>query len=102
MVEYLDKVIRPLVLVLPKVSEYVKTFKVTDKNNKLMSFHIDDDEKELEKYKTFWTKIEDLRNIILNTLPVYDDRCIKLKIIINENKVYTNFRELNIPDNDIE
>ena len=29
-----------------------------DKNNKLMSFHIDD-EKLLKKYKTIWTKIED-------------------------------------------
>ena len=50
---YLDKVIRPLVLILPKMSGYVKTFKVKDrdkdKNNKLMSFHIDD-AKLLEKY----------------------------------------------------
>ena len=29
----------------------------------------------LEKYnKTIWTKIENLKNIKLNTLPVYDDR----------------------------
>ena len=35
-----------------------------DKNNKLMSFHIDD-EKLLKKYKTIWTKIEDfLKNWI--------------------------------------
>ena len=42
----MDKLIRALVLVLPKMSGYVKTFKVKycdkDKNNKLMSFHIDD------------------------------------------------------------
>ena len=50
-----------------------------DKNNKLMSFRIDD-EKLLEKYKAIWTKIEDLKNIELNTLPVYDDRYIKTKI----------------------
>ena len=37
-----------------------------------MSFHIDD-EKQLEKYKAIWTKIEDLKNIELNALPVYDD-----------------------------
>ena len=35
---YLDKVIRPLVLVLPELSVYVKIFKAKDKNNKLMSF----------------------------------------------------------------
>ena len=48
-----DKAIRSLVLMMPKMSGYVKTFKVKegdkDKNNKLMSFHIDD-EKLLEKY----------------------------------------------------
>ena len=50
-----NKVRRPLVLILPKMSGYVKTFKVKDgdkdKNNKLMFFCIDD-EKLLEKYKT--------------------------------------------------
>ena len=49
---------------------YVKTFR--DKNNRLMSFSIDDD-KLLEKYKTIWTKIDNLRNIELNTLLAYDD-----------------------------
>ena len=62
------------------MSEYVKTFKVKDgdkvKNNKLMSLRIDD-EKLLEKYNATWTKIEDLKNIELITLPVYDDRYIK-------------------------
>ena len=29
---YLDKVIRPLVLILPKMSRYVKTFKVKDED----------------------------------------------------------------------
>ena len=37
---------------------YVKTFKVKEGNNKLMSFHIDV-EKLLEKYKDMWTMIED-------------------------------------------
>ena len=35
------------------------------KNNKLMSFRIDND-KLSEQYKTIWTKIEDLKNIKLN------------------------------------
>ena len=55
LIGYLDKVIRPLVLVLPKMSGYVMTFKVKDwdkdKYNKLMSFRIDH-EKLLEKNKT--------------------------------------------------
>ena len=58
---------------MPKMSGYVKTFKVKDgdkdRNNELMSFHIDD-EKLLEKCKAIWTKIKNFKNIELNALPV--------------------------------
>ena len=68
---------------MPKTNEYVKTFRVKDgnkdKNSELMSFHIDD-EKLLEKYKTIWTKIEDLNNTELNPLLVYSDRYRKNNI----------------------
>ena len=47
---YLDKVIRTLVLILPKMSAYVKTFKFKNKSNNLMSFHINDG-KLLQKYR---------------------------------------------------
>ena len=95
---------RLLVLIMPKMSGCVKTNKVKDgdkdKNNKLMSFERDD-EKLLEKYKDVWTKIEDLKNIKLNMLPVYDDRYIKKKRIYSD-KVYTNFRGFNAPESDTE
>ena len=78
LIGYSDKVIRALILIMPKMSGYVKTFQVEVKKCKLMSFRIDD-EKLLEKYKAVWTKIENLKNIRLNALPVYDDRYIKLK-----------------------
>ena len=83
------------------MSGYVKTFNVKDKNNKLMSFRIDD-KKLLEKYKAIWSKIEDLKNIKLNTLAVYDDKYIKTKIRTFVDKVCTNFRGLNVPEDDIE
>ena len=90
---------------MSKMSGYVKIFKVKDrdkdKNIKLMYFHIDD-EKLLEKYKPIWTKIEDLKDIELNALLVYDDRYIKSKIRTYGNKVYTNFCGLNVPEGDIE
>ena len=105
MIEYLDKVVRALVSILPKMSEYVKTFKVKDgdkdKNNKLMSFRIND-ENLLEKYITIMTKIEDLKNIELNDLPVHDDRYIKIEISTYGDKVYTNFRGLNVLEGDTE
>ena len=56
MIGYLDKTIRPLVLIMPKMSGYVKTLKVKE-GNKLMSFRIYD-EKLLEKYKAICSKIE--------------------------------------------
>ena len=105
MIGYLDTVLRKLVLILPEISGYVKMFKVKDghkdKNNRLMSFRIDD-EKLSQKYKTISTKIEDLKNIELNTLPVYDDRYIKSKIRTYGDKVYKNFHGLNVPEDDIE
>ena len=82
LMEYLDEVVRPLVLKLPKMSGYVKTFKDKggdkNKNNKLMSLRIDDD-KLLEKYTTISSKIENFKNIELGALPVYDNRCIEPK-----------------------
>ena len=85
---------------MPKMSGYVKTFKVKDRD-KLMSFRIDD-EKLLEKYKAIWTKIEDLTNVELNILSLSDDRYIKTKIRTYGGKLYTNFCALNVPEHDIE
>ena len=61
MTGYLDDVIRSLVLILTKINGYIKTFK--DNDIKLMHLVIDND-KLLQKYKTIWTKIKDLK--ILN------------------------------------
>ena len=61
------------------MSAYVKTFKVKDgdkdKKNKLMSLLVDD-EKLFAENETTWTKMEDLKNIDMNALQVYDDRYI--------------------------
>ena len=65
------------------MSGYENTFKIKDgnkdKNNKLMSFCVNDGNL-LENYKAILTMTEDLKNIELNILPVYDDRYIKTKI----------------------
>ena len=83
MIGYLDQAIRPLSLIMPKMSGYENTFKIKDgnkdKNNKLMSFCVNDGNL-LENYKAILTMTEDLKNIELNILPVYDDRYIKTKI----------------------
>ena len=63
-----------------------------------MSFRLDD-EKLLEKYKAIWTKIEDVKDIKSNALPVYDDRCKKTKIRTYADKIYTYFCDLNVSEN---
>ena len=51
LIEYLDKVIRALVLIMPKMRGYARTsVEDKDKNNKLMSFSVDDG-KPLERWK---------------------------------------------------
>ena len=105
LIGYLDKVIRPLVLIWPKMSGYVKISKVKDgdkdKNNKLISFNTDGDNL-LEKYKTIWSKIADFKDTELNALAVYDDRYIKTKIRTYGDKVYNNFRGSNVPEDGVE
>ena len=56
----------------------------------------------MEKYNAILTKIEDLKKIELNAVPAYDGRYIKTNIITYSNKVYTNFRGLNVLEDDIE
>ena len=51
-----------------------------------------------KKYNAIWTKIEDLKSIELNALPVCDDRYIKTY----DDKTYPNFRGLNVQEDGIE
>ena len=60
LIGYLDIAIRPLVLITPKMSGYIKTFKVEVENSRLMFFRINDT-KLLVKYKAIWTENEDLK-----------------------------------------
>ena len=61
MIGYSNKTIRPLVLIMPKLSGYVMTSRVKDgdkdENNKLMSFLIDD-KKLLENIKLFGLRLK--------------------------------------------
>ena len=55
-----------------------------------MSFHVDDDIKLFEKYKTIWNKIESLQNIKFNAFPIYEDKYIKIKIGTYREQFYIN------------
>ena len=85
-------------LILPKLSGYVKIFKVKDKNDKLMFFRIM--MKIFQKnIKLRFGKNVNLKNIELNALPVYDDRYMKMKTRAYGVKfilTFVNYDKLNI------
>ena len=76
-----DDIIRPLCIKLPQMIGYVKTFEVRD--NKL-----------LKKYNKIWEKISNLINIEFDSETVYgdNDKYIKTKIKMYEDRVNTNFQ----------
>ena len=53
-------------------------------------------------YIAIWTKIKDSNNIKLNALRDIKIRYMKTKIKTYGDKVYTNFLDLNVPEDDIE
>ena len=77
------------------MSAYVKTFKVKDEdkdeNNELISFRVFHD-KLLENYRTIWTKMEETKKNWIESLPVYENKCIETKKRTYGDKFYTNFR----------
>ena len=50
------------------------------------------DKKILKKYSEIWDKIKSLIKKEFNSEPVYNDKYIKTKIKIYNNRVYTNFQ----------
>ena len=71
-----DDVIRPLCIVLPQMSGYIKYF---DNGGKNMSFKIEDESVYL-KYTEIWNKIKKLLNTRFHSQPIYDDKYIKVKV----------------------
>ena len=69
---------------------------ITKTNSKYLIGYLD------KTVRPIWTKIEELKNIKSNALPVYDDRYIKTKIRTYGDKVYASFLVLNTPENYIE
>ena len=64
-----------------------------------MSFKVNDIKVLLKKYKKIWKKISNLMNIEFDSEPVYgdNDKYIKTKIKIYEDRVNTNFQGKKVP-----
>ena len=72
---------------------YVNYF---DKKSKYMN-HLVRVEKVLQKYLKMYNKIKILIKKELKREPVYNDKYIKIKIKIYNDKIYTNFQHNKIP-----
>ena len=84
----------PLCIKLPEMISYAKYFD----SNKTMSFRVNDN-KLLKNYNKIWKKISNLMNIEFDSDPVYgdNDKYIKTKIKMYEDRVNTNFQGKNVP-----
>ena len=86
------KKIKPLRILLPKISAYRKDFDET----KNMSFLMKDDELS-EKYNEIWEKDENIIKKEFDSEPVYNEKYLKAKIKSNNGKINTNFHNNKIP-----
>ena len=87
------EIVRPLCIILPQVSGYIKYFENEDKN---MSFLIKDDEV-WEKYKQIWDVIKNKLGIKFHSEPVYDKAYIKAKVREFDWVIKTNFWDIDTP-----
>ena len=78
----------PLCVKLPQMNAYAKYF---NKNNKYINLLVNDKEI-LNKYSEIWNKIKSLIKKEFNSEPMNNDKYIKTKLKIINNKVYTNFQ----------
>ena len=69
------EIVKPLCIILPQMSRYIKYFENGGKN---MSFMVRNDDV-LDKYNKIWDKIKRELNIKFHSMPVYDEKYIKTK-----------------------
>ena len=88
-----DEIVKPLCIILPQMSGYIKYFENGSKN---MSFMVKNDDV-LEKYNKIWDKTKNKLNIEFHSAPVYDEKYIKAKVKEFDGVIKTNFLSNKIP-----
>ena len=81
------EIVKPLCIILPQISGYIKYFENSGKN---MSFMVKDDNL-LDKYNKILDKIKNKLNIKFHSKPVYDEKYLKVKIREFDGVIKTNF-----------
>ena len=81
------EVVKPLCIILPQMSGYIKYFENGGKN---MSFLIKDDEV-WEKYEQIWDVIKNKLGIKFHSKPIYEQKYLKAKVREFDGVIKTNF-----------
>ena len=79
------EIVKPLCIILPQMSGYMKYFK---KGAKSMSFMVKDVDV-LDKYNEIWNKIKNKLKIKFHSMPVYDETYIKAKVRESNDAIKT-------------
>ena len=87
------EIVKPLCIILPQMSGYIKYFENGGKN---MSFMVKNDDV-LEKYNKIWDKTKNKLNIEFHSAPVYDEKYIKNKVKEFDRVIKTKFLSNKIP-----
>ena len=85
--------VKPLSIILPQMSGYIKYFENGCKN---MSFSIKDDDV-LDKCNQIWNKIKTEFNLKFHSMPVYDEKHIKAKV----RELFNGVIKINFLDDEI-
>ena len=92
-----DNIVKPLCIILPQISGYIKCFESGGKN---MSFVIKDDDI-LNKYNKIWNKIKKTLKVKFHSMPVYNKKYIKAKVREFNSVIKTNFLGDEIPKENV-
>ena len=87
------EIIKPLCIILPQMSGYIKDFESGSKN---MSFLIKDDEV-WNKYDKIWDMIKDKLGTKFHSEPVYEYKYFKAKVREFDGMIKTNFLGKGMP-----
>ena len=87
-----NDVIKPLCIILPQMSGYIKYF---DNGGKNMSF-VTDDKEVYRKYDEIWNVVKSLLKLKFAASPIRDDKYILAKLKIFKKKNITTFNNYNI------
>ena len=88
-----DEIVKPLCIILPQMSGYIKYFENGGKN---MSFMVKDDNV-LDKFNNIWDKIKEKLSIKFHSMPVCDKTHMKAKVREFDGKIKANFLGDGVP-----